>query len=78
MRAFVEAARAAAERTAPLRSPMSRRGRFGPYGGAYVPETVVPALAELEAAMDDGARGPRRSSTSWRACCTTTRAGRPR
>ena len=28
------------------------RGRFGPYGGAYVPETVVPALDELEAAMD--------------------------
>ena len=29
------------------------RGRFGPYGGAYVPETVVPALDELEAAMDE-------------------------
>jgi tryptophan synthase beta chain len=34
-------------------------GRFGPYGGAYVPETVVPALAELvdamaEAATDEG------------------------
>jgi tryptophan synthase beta chain len=28
------------------------RGRFGAYGGAYVPETVVPALVELEAAMD--------------------------
>jgi tryptophan synthase beta chain len=24
--------------------------RFGPYGGQYVPETVMPALAELEAA----------------------------
>ena len=24
--------------------------RFGPYGGQYVPETLVPALAELEAA----------------------------
>jgi tryptophan synthase beta chain len=24
--------------------------RFGPYGGAYVPETLVPALVELEAA----------------------------
>ena len=29
------------------------RGRFGPYGGAYVPETVVPALDELVAAMDE-------------------------
>jgi tryptophan synthase beta chain len=31
--------------------------RFGPYGGQYVPETLMPALAELEdawvAARDD-------------------------
>jgi tryptophan synthase beta chain len=35
---------------------MSRRasGRFDGYGGAYVPETLVPALEELEAAMADG------------------------
>ncbi|NJM64189.1 MAG: tryptophan synthase subunit beta [Acaryochloris sp. RU_4_1] len=26
-------------------------GRFGPYGGKYVPETLMPALAELEAAL---------------------------
>jgi tryptophan synthase beta chain len=26
------------------------RGRFGPYGGSYVPETLVPVLAEIEAA----------------------------
>ncbi|NDD45112.1 MAG: tryptophan synthase subunit beta, partial [Synechococcaceae bacterium WB9_4xB_025] len=25
------------------------RGRFGRYGGQYVPETLMPALAELEA-----------------------------
>ena len=31
----------------------ARRGRFGPYGGAYVPETLVPALDELEAAADE-------------------------
>jgi tryptophan synthase beta chain len=24
------------------------RGRFGPYGGRYVPETLMPALLELE------------------------------
>jgi tryptophan synthase beta chain len=29
----------------------SRPGRFGPYGGAYVPETLVPALDELEQAV---------------------------
>ena len=36
--------------------------RFGPYGGQYVPETLVPALAELEAAWvaarDDPATAP--------------------
>jgi tryptophan synthase beta chain len=33
-------------------------GRFGPYGGAYVPETLVPALDELEAAMAAAAAEP--------------------
>jgi tryptophan synthase beta chain len=28
---------------------VDRRGRFGPYGGRYVPETLVPALEELDA-----------------------------
>jgi tryptophan synthase beta chain len=35
------------------RSPIVEAGvehRFGPYGGQYVPETLMPALAELEAA----------------------------
>ncbi len=35
-----------------LQSPISTvpdaRGRFGPYGGQFVPETLMPALAELE------------------------------
>src|SRR5438270_12537804 len=30
--------------------------RFGPYGGQYVPETLMPALSELEAAWT-AARG---------------------
>ncbi|MDQ6847351.1 MAG: tryptophan synthase subunit beta [Candidatus Dormibacteraeota bacterium] len=34
------------------------RGRFGSYGGAYVPETVVPALAELESSMDEALADP--------------------
>jgi tryptophan synthase beta chain len=29
------------------------RGYFGPYGGRYVPETLVPALEELERGWDD-------------------------
>jgi tryptophan synthase beta chain len=32
-------------RTDPVRAV---RGRFGPYGGQYVPETIMPALEELE------------------------------
>lgn len=31
---------------------MSKKGRFGAYGGQYVPEIVMPALAELEAAYE--------------------------
>ncbi len=32
------------------------RGRYGPYGGRYVPETLIPALDELEAAFDAARR----------------------
>jgi tryptophan synthase beta chain len=33
-------------------------GRFGPYGGRYVPETLVAALCELEAAYEAAQRDP--------------------
>ncbi len=39
----------ATDRARPAAGP-DRAGRFGPYGGRYVPETVMPALLELEAA----------------------------
>jgi tryptophan synthase beta chain len=32
--------------------------RFGPYGGQFVPETLMPALAELEQAWDAARRDP--------------------
>src|SRR6202022_1765581 len=32
--------------------------RFGPYGGQYVPETLMPALAELEAAWIEAGQDP--------------------
>jgi tryptophan synthase beta chain len=32
--------------------PSSTKGKFGPYGGQFVPETLMPALAELEEAYD--------------------------
>ncbi len=34
------------------------RGRFGAYGGRYVPETLIPALEELEAAYAAAIRDP--------------------
>jgi tryptophan synthase beta chain len=34
------------------------RGRFGPYGGRFVPETLIPALDELSAAWDEARRDP--------------------
>ncbi|MFO8174613.1 MAG: tryptophan synthase subunit beta [Gemmatimonadota bacterium] len=33
-----------------MNEPMALKGRFGPYGGRYVPETLMDALDELEAA----------------------------
>ncbi len=32
--------------------------RFGPYGGQYVPETLMPALTELESAWVDAWADP--------------------
>ena len=31
---------------------ISTRDRFGPFGGRYVPETLIPALDELDSAFD--------------------------
>jgi tryptophan synthase beta chain len=33
-------------------APVARAGRFGPYGGRYVPETLMAALEELEVAYE--------------------------
>ncbi len=32
---------------------------YGPYGGRFVPETLIPALDELEAGWAEAARGRR-------------------
>jgi tryptophan synthase beta chain/phosphoribosylanthranilate isomerase len=55
VRAFVSAVRSALPET----EEPDASGFFGPYGGRYVPETLMPALEELEEtyavlAMDDG------------------------
>jgi tryptophan synthase beta chain len=34
------------------------RGKFGPYGGQFVPETLMPALAELIAAYEEARHDP--------------------
>ncbi|HEY7318938.1 MAG TPA: tryptophan synthase subunit beta [Candidatus Binatia bacterium] len=41
----------------PPRVP-DRRGHFGPYGGRYVAETLMPALSELERAYGQARRDP--------------------
>ena len=38
---------------------LPRPGRFGDFGGRYVPETLVPALDELDEARQKAARRPR-------------------
>src|SRR3989441_13144127 len=35
-----------------------KRGYFGQFGGQYVPETLMPALHELEAAYDEAKEDP--------------------
>ncbi|HEX9052111.1 MAG TPA: tryptophan synthase subunit beta [Anaeromyxobacter sp.] len=41
------------------------RGRFGAYGGRFVPETLVPALDELEAAWRTARRDPVFQNDLW-------------
>jgi len=44
--------------TQAVRSPPDSRGRFGDYGGRFVPETLIPALDELEAAWTTARADP--------------------
>ena len=39
-------------------SPAEAAGRFGPFGGRYVPETLMRALVELEAAYEEARTDP--------------------
>ncbi len=44
----------------------NRKGHFGPYGGRFVPETLMPALLELEAAYRRISRDPEfRQQLAW-------------
>jgi tryptophan synthase beta chain len=42
-----------------MQSLPDRHGRFGPYGGRYVAETLMPALFELESAYKEARRDPK-------------------
>jgi len=37
---------------------MTEQGRFGSFGGRYVPETLIPALDELSAAFGQAVADP--------------------
>jgi tryptophan synthase beta chain len=41
-----------------LSAPPDVTGRFGEFGGRFVPETLVPACQELEAAFDEAWTDP--------------------
>ena len=57
-------------------APMSTlEHRFGPYGGQYVPETLMPALSELEEAWVLGTATIRGSGSSSTRCCGTSSGG---
>ena len=41
-----------------MTGPPVHPGRFGPFGGRYVPETLIPALDQLAAAYTEASRDP--------------------
>jgi tryptophan synthase beta chain len=51
------------------------RGHFGPYGGKFVPETLMPALSELESAYVQACADPNFQRQFYELCCDY--AGRP-
>jgi tryptophan synthase beta chain len=60
---------------APPESPPDARGRFGEYGGRFVPETLIPALDDLEKAWSAARSDPAYKSELTRLLLTY--AGRP-
>jgi tryptophan synthase beta chain len=72
MKSLLEAGEAQALLAASIRGELpDERGRFGPFGGRYVPETLVPAFERLEAGVrsylhEDGfQREYRRELREW-------------
>ena len=58
---------------------LTPRGHFGPYGGRYVPETLMAAARRARGGLRRGCARDRAFRRRARAsCCATTRAGRRR
>ena len=57
---------------------MLMHGRFGAYGGAYVPEILMPALEQLEAAFLAAQDGSRLPGRACRPCSPIMPGGRRR
>jgi tryptophan synthase beta subunit len=51
------------------------RGRFGPYGGRYVPETLVAPLEEFERAYAEARADGRFGANSTIFCCEISPGG---
>ncbi|MFV0257724.1 MAG: tryptophan synthase subunit beta [Acidimicrobiales bacterium] len=66
---------AAVDNGGPMMGPPDATGRFGRFGGRYVPETLIPACAELEDAFRDAWADPSFRAELYR--LFTEYAGRP-
>jgi tryptophan synthase beta chain len=60
--------------SAPI-TTLSNGPRYGPYGGAFIPETLAPAVRELEAAYEEAVADPAFCAELLRLLCEY--AGRP-
>ena len=75
VRRFVAAVRAF---DAALEPGPDATGHFGPYGGRFVPETLIHALDELTRRIRPRPRGRRASAASWTRPSATSPDGRRR
>ena len=80
VRAFVRCGeeRGGAGVSAPREALPDADGRFGGFGGRYIPETLMPAIAELESAYRQRGRRRLLPAASWTISSPTTPGARRR